>query len=112
MWSALSYVIGSGSIGTILVLVVKHIIAKSDSAREQQDADRQAREAQVEKERRIESQVTLDMLLKVGDLSRTCGVALRDVVHVNGEMAAAIGAYDKSRENVTGYLVRKNADNQ
>ncbi len=112
MWTAISYVIGSGSVGTVLVLVVKHIIAKSDSARARQDADRQTREAQAEKERRVESQVTLDMLLKVGDLSRTCGVALRDVVHVNGEMAAAITAYDDARNQVTGYLIRKNADNQ
>ena len=89
---------GTGLIGSVIVIIINRWLKRRDEVQAAAEADRRA-----------ESQVTLTMLLTVGDLSRTSGIALRDVVHVNGEMGAAIDAYDKARKGVTDYLIRKNA---
>lgn len=96
------YFLGVGGIVSgAVILVITRWLGK----REKQQTEEQAA-------RKAESQVTLKMLLTVGDLSRTCGIALHNEMRINGEMEKAIDAYDNAREDVRDYLVRKNADNQ
>ena len=46
MWQNIIYLLGSGSVGTVAVLIVKHLFARQDARDAKREKEEQAREAE------------------------------------------------------------------